>query len=304
MTAPSTALVAALALLVADATIELGFITSMVAYLHGGLPSGTYSVNTPASVRFSDDNASPTYRIQGKPLHVVINQGHTSNGAAGSAIVLIGIVGTIALILRHRAPGNKLGRALYYFWMGLQVPTLLLTLIALAYTFAAVNAHRGQTIDQTVAYNTQPGPYAKDSWTPQNWFAAVLELHLTDPDVRSNLAMHLRIMRGWQYNLIPLFLIQLLETVVAFIDFRAWRGMRNDGLGTNAASTGNEKYYSSNDYNGPHGGVQEEYSGQPLNNNANNANNGYNTQYAPQQPYQDQSYTHQQQPQQQQHSQV
>ncbi|CAK7235718.1 hypothetical protein SCUCBS95973_009361 [Sporothrix curviconia] len=288
MTVPSTALVVALALLVADATIELGFITSMVAYLHAGAPSGTFVVNTPPALQAATADAAPTYLLPGKPVHVVINEGHASNGAAGSALVLIGVVGTVALVLRHRAPGSRWGRALYYVWMlGLQVPTLLLTLVALAYTMSAVRAHRGQTIDQAVAYansnansnanTTQPAPYAVDSWTPQNWFAAVLQLDLADAGLRSNLAMHLRIMRGWQYNLIALFVVQLLETVVAFVDFRAWREMRASGgrssHGSSAVPTGNEKYYSGNGDNGS-GGIS----------------GGYHAQYAPQQQQQQQHY--------------
>ncbi|CAK7201624.1 hypothetical protein SEUCBS139899_004333 [Sporothrix eucalyptigena] len=295
MAAPSTALVAALALLVADATIELGFITSMVAYLHAGTPSGTLVINTPAGV-----GSSPTYLLKGKPLHVVINQGHTSNGAAGSAIVLIGIIGTLALLLRAKAPANRLGRGLYYFWMGLQIPTLLLTITALAYTFSAVHAHRGQVIDQAVAYKTQPGPYALDSWTPQNWFPAVLELDLADASVRSDLAKHLRIMRGWQFNLIPLFLLQLAETILAFVDFRIWRANRDTYTAGGSAPTASEKYYSNGDYNGPQGGVQE-YNGAP--NNYSNNNGEYAPQYA-QQPYQEQAYQQQQQQQQQQYAQA
>ncbi|CAK7242007.1 MAG: hypothetical protein STHCBS139747_003481 [Sporothrix thermara] len=300
MTAPSTALVATLALLVADATIELGFITSMVDYLHAGAPSGTFVVNTPPEVLSQPAlDAAPTYLLQGKPLHVFINQGHTSNGAAGSAIVLIGIVGAIALAARHWAPANRLGRALYYVWMCLQVPTLLLTLSALSYTMAAVRAHSGQTIDQTVAYTTQPGPYALDTWTPQNWFAAVLELDLADAALRSNVAMHLRIMRGWQYNLIPLFIVQLLETAAAIADFCAWlalasnrnvRSVRGGGKSMLQGSAGEKYYPGSTEYGGSgSGGVQEPFMAQPADSGMDpqGADNGYG-QHAPpqqQQPY-------------------
>ncbi|CAK7271565.1 hypothetical protein SEPCBS119000_004667 [Sporothrix epigloea] len=264
MAIPSAALLVTLTALVADATIQLGFITSMVSYLHGGAPSGIYVVNTPPSL-IASIGASPTYLLNGKPLHVVINQGHTSNGAAGSCVVLMGIIGALVLFLRLHVPKNRVGRVLYYAWMSLQIPTLLLTLVALAYTFSEVHAHRGQTIDQALAYKTQPGPYAADSWTPQNWFAAVLQLDLADAALRSNLAMHLRIMHGWQYNLIPLFLLQLLETLAAFADFRVWRAARRGDRSSNSSSntlhvlTADKKYYPGSAVDSPHSSVQNKF---------------------------------------------
>ncbi|ERS96968.1 uncharacterized protein SPSK_02689 [Sporothrix schenckii 1099-18] len=248
MSAPSVALVVALALLTADGVIELGFITSMVSYLHAGAPSGTLVVNTPPGTA---PGQASTYEIKGKPLGMLVNQGHTSNGAAGSAIVLIGIVGALALYARAKLPGRPLTKFLYGAWMVFQVPTFLLTLSALGYTFAVTNKHRGQTIDQTVAYATQPGPYALDQWTPQNWFAAVLDqLDLADPAVAADLARHLRIMRGWQYNLILLFLVQLAETVLALVDWWAWRQNGGHQGHLQAAGPANEKHYvSQGDYN-------------------------------------------------------
>ncbi|KAL1894906.1 hypothetical protein Sste5346_005593 [Sporothrix stenoceras] len=250
------ALIVSLGLLTGDAVIELAYITSMVAYLHGGAPSGTFVVNTPAT-HVANEGSQPTYEIKGKPLHMLVNQGHTSNGAAGSAIVLIGIVGVLALFARARFPGRRFTRFLYNFWMILQIPCFLLTLSALGYTFAVTNKHRNQIINQNVAYASQPGPYALDQWTPQNWFSAVLsQLDLADADLRSNLAHHLRIMRGWQYNLIPLFLLQLAETVLAIVDWRAWKrtGGHNGGQtgctpSWSANGYNNEKYQGQGDYN-------------------------------------------------------
>lgn len=271
MSAPSTALVVALTLLTIDATFELAFITSMVAYLHGGAPAGTFVINTPAT-HVANANVQPTYELKGKPLHMLVNQGHTSNGAAGSAIVLIGIVGAAALFARARHPGRWFTRFLYNFWMILQIPTFLLTLSALGYTFAVTNKHRHQLINQNVAYASQPGPYELDQWTPQNWFSAMLsQLDFQSPSLRSNLAMHYRIMLGWQYNLIPMFLLQLAETVLAIVDWRAWKqtgGHNNNGHGAGQAAfapsaNGSEKFTNQGDYNG-NGNGQPQF-----------ANNGY-----------------------------
>lgn len=286
MTAPSTGLVVGLALLAADATIELGFVTSMVSYLHAGAPSGAFVVN----------NGPGTYVMAGKPLHMLVDQGHTSNGAAGTALVLIGIVGTLALVGRWRYPGKALTRFLYYFWLVAQVPALLLTLAALAYVFAVTNKHKNQTIDQSVFSGSSTGSsggstvYPLDQWTPQNWFAAVLaQLDLADPNLRSDLTMHLHIMRGWQYNLIPMLLLQIAETALAFMDFMRWRRSGGGALGSsfghgghgaiNRGSHGSSNTYDNgNDYNT----AREKYSGDYNNNNSGivnhgNVNQGYNS---------------------------
>ncbi|EPE08388.1 hypothetical protein F503_01171 [Ophiostoma piceae UAMH 11346] len=218
MTTPSKALIVAIGLLAADATIEMGFVTSMVSWLHSGAPSGSYTVNTPSSI----SSAPPTYKISGLALNMLVDQGHTSNGAAGTALVLIGIVGSLALLARTRFPSSKLGRLLYYIWMGIQIPALFLTIGALGYVFAVTNKHKGQTINQAAAIS-MTGPYDLDQWTPQNWFHAVRQLDLNSSSLRSDINFHYRIMLGWQYNLIPLFLLQLVETAFAFRDFFAWR---------------------------------------------------------------------------------
>ncbi|OAA60392.1 hypothetical protein SPI_05516 [Niveomyces insectorum RCEF 264] len=298
MATPSRPFVAALALLAVDGLIELGFISSMVAYLHAGAPSRAFTVRAPhdnpaaAAAAGVVDN---TYQLQGKPAQFLLNQGHTSNGAAGTAVVLVAAVGSLLLVARRYlvADGRRsslvatTARVLYTIWVALQVPALLLTLGALAYVFAVTRAHAGQTIDQTVAAGLAPGAaYPLDAWTPQNWFAAVLgQLDLAAPaGIRADLARHLRIMRGWQYNLIPLFVVQLAETVLALMDYGRWRQQQqqqqqqrqqwaNGGSGHSA----NEAKYS------PAGGSPVGTYDHSYNNTYGNTYNDPATQYAQQQ---------------------
>jgi len=103
----------------------------------------------------------------------------------------------------------------------------MLTIGALGYVFAVTNAHNGQTIDVAVAKTLRnQAKYPLDTWTPQNWFTAVLKLDLADASVRSDISHHLRIMRGWQYNLIPMFIIQLFATILIVLDFMIRRKAR------------------------------------------------------------------------------
>ncbi|KAH8907642.1 hypothetical protein BR93DRAFT_926665 [Coniochaeta sp. PMI_546] len=207
----SIALKAAIGVLMVDSIIELAFISSMVAWLHR-TASGSFPVIA--------QNGS-TFDLRGEPLHLLVDQGHTSNGAAGTAFVLIGIGGIISLWLRNRA--GKFGHGLYYFWVVCNILALMLTIGALGYVFSITNKHRGQVIDLGLAERLKGTKYPLNEWTPQNWFSAFLDLDIADDSVRSDITSHYRVMRGWQYNLIPLFLVQLVETILAVMDCLRWR---------------------------------------------------------------------------------
>ncbi|KAI8626028.1 hypothetical protein F5Y19DRAFT_479107 [Xylariaceae sp. FL1651] len=210
-----TALKVSIGLLMVDSVIELSFISSMVAWLN----------RTVSQIVFHFDVNGSTHSLSGLPLNLLVDQGHTSNGAAGTAFVVIGLGGILSLWLRslsQRRSGGlaTFGRYLYYTWLSFNIPALLLTIGALGYVFAVTNAREGQSISTSLAVNLNGSPYSQDSWTPQNWFSAVLRLDLTDR--REEIQSHLTVIRGWQYNLIPMFLIQLLETALAFADYIGW----------------------------------------------------------------------------------
>ncbi|KAB5546941.1 hypothetical protein GE09DRAFT_1190823 [Coniochaeta sp. 2T2.1] len=214
MFSTSIALKVAIGVLMVDAILELAFISSMVAWLHS-TASGSWRVY------YSTMPDPVTFNFRGEPQHLLVDQGHTSNGAAGTAFVLIGVGGIISLWLRNRA--GKFGHALYYAWLVFNVLALMLTIGALGYVFSVTNKHRHQSIDLNVARRLGNQKYPIQEWTPQNWFSAYLRLEIVDPAVRKDIANHYRVMKGWQYNLIPLFLVQLAETVLAIWDGLRWR---------------------------------------------------------------------------------
>jgi len=74
----------ALAALMVDAVIEVGFIGTTVHYLHLDRPYDIQGPNGPII-------------LLGKPANMMVNQGHTSNGAAGTALILVGFLGLIIL---------------------------------------------------------------------------------------------------------------------------------------------------------------------------------------------------------------
>ncbi|KAL6859219.1 hypothetical protein J3F83DRAFT_717542 [Trichoderma novae-zelandiae] len=229
------ALCIALGVLMVDAVLELAFITSTVAWLHS-TASGTFAVHFDGS----------TFDLYGEPKHFLVDQGHSSNGAAGTAVVLIGFGGIVTLWLRSRPSvlGPRFTSFLYGAWLVILALGLVLTIASLGYVFSVTNAHKGQTIDVNVASTTGNHKYAVDTWTPQNWFAAMLKLDLADASQRSDVETHLRIMRGWQYNLIPLFLIQLATTVLAGLEYLERRKTRPSAgeYGSVERSSGEQKF--------------------------------------------------------------
>jgi hypothetical protein len=212
----SNAVKAGLALVMLDSILELSFVSATVGWLHGAA-SGTFLVNS----------SSGTYPLKGEPLHLMTDQGHTANAAAGTGFILIGLGGILALSLRNRS--GKFGHGLYYLWLVINVLAFMLTLGALGYVMNVTNAHKGQSIDVDVASGLKGAKYPQNVWTPQNWFSAVLDLDLASESERKDILSHLRIMWGWQYNLIVMVIVQLGTTVLFIMDGLKWRKERKGG---------------------------------------------------------------------------
>lgn len=200
-------------LLMIVSIIELSFISATVAFL-AKRASHTFDVVYNGS----------TMPVSGTPAQILVNQGHTSNGASGTAFVIVGCCGTLAVWLRGRpgyhnkSLGGYFSRGWYRLWLALNVPALLLTLGALAYTFAVTRAHQGQRIDLSVAQGLDGGAYPLQEWTPQNWFDALLKLDLASGTDRDDIDSHYKIARGWEFNLIPFFIVQLVQTALALLE--------------------------------------------------------------------------------------
>ncbi|ROV97997.1 hypothetical protein VMCG_07026 [Cytospora schulzeri] len=224
-------------LLMVVSIIELSFISATVAFLAKR-----------ASHTFDVVYHGTTFPVSGTPAKILVDQGHTSNGASGTAFVIVGCCGTLALWLRGRpgyhnkSIGGYFSKGWYRLWLVLNVPALLLTLGALAYTFAVTRSHEGQRIDLDVAQGFDGAAYPLQEWTPQNWFNALLKLDLASGSDRDDIDSHYKIARGWEYNLIPFFIVQLVQTALALLeamrlrkaDRQAGRGGAEKGAGQEA----------------------------------------------------------------------
>ncbi|KAK4162282.1 hypothetical protein QBC43DRAFT_215770 [Cladorrhinum sp. PSN259] len=210
-----------LALLSIDAAISLALVSSMVAFLHG-YGSGPFEIRNPGGSNIL---------LAGHPANLITNQGHTTNGAGGTALILVGVGGIIALLLERRAR-NRFARSspVFYIWAVIVVLSCLLSLAALVYTFVETSITDNQSINLAVAQaNQAPTRYPLDRWTPENWYMAVLDLSLVDPRDRSGITTNLRLMRGWRWNTIPLFVLGLVLAILVIVEVVRGRKVRREG---------------------------------------------------------------------------
>ncbi|KAI2628188.1 hypothetical protein GGS21DRAFT_246328 [Xylaria nigripes] len=201
-------------LLTIDSIIQMSFASSIVAWLNNTVRRRFF--------RFRVDESK--YHLSGLPRRFILGQVYTSNGAAGTAIVVV-VGGILALWLRKRAQHRtgKLAsssRFFYYCWLSFNLPALLLTSVALGYVVAITKAQAGQTIDVPLAKQLNGSTYTQGIWTPQSWLFAVLGLDLLRD--REQIQHHLSVIQWWQYNLILMFILHVGETLLAFRDYSRW----------------------------------------------------------------------------------
>ncbi|KAK4157466.1 hypothetical protein C8A00DRAFT_29615 [Chaetomidium leptoderma] len=205
-------------LLAIDGAITLGLVSSMVAFLHSS-GRGPFPVAPPGG--------SP-FLLTGEPANLVVNQGHTTNAAGGTALILVGFGGIIALWLerRERKKWDRTSPA-FYAWAVIVLLSWLLTLVALIYTFVETSMTGGQVIDLGVAEaNPPPAKYPNDRWTPENWYAAVLGLPLASDNLRRLIGGKLAAMRAWRWNLIALFILGFVLLLLVVLEL--WRLRRRN----------------------------------------------------------------------------
>lgn len=181
---------------------EVGLVSSMVGFLYDQRHhvSG-YQINWP-------DN---TVLLRTMPEHLWVDQGHTTNGAAGYGFV-IGIFGLVVAWMQQRRDRKGSSWLFLALTIGLLLSTIL-TLAALIFTFVVTN----QTDDQPILESlVRPGvKYSDGKWTPENWYKSLLDLPLDASVDTSSIRYHMHLMEAWRWMLVPLFIIDNLTFAVA-----------------------------------------------------------------------------------------
>ena len=103
----------------------------------------------------------------------------------------------------------------------------LLAFAALIYTFVETSQTDCQFIDLGVAAeNPFPARYPDGRWTPENWYAAVLDLLLMNEEDRRVISGNLSYMETWRWTLIALFILGLVLMVLVVLELLR---IRRDG---------------------------------------------------------------------------
>lgn len=225
-------------LLICSSLIEVGLISTTLGWLRGTASAGFHFYDG-----VSPDSAM--YTLSGEPANFLMTQVYVALAdAGGAAFLLVGAGGFLALWARRRHlrlyhrhsyhlrhTSSLKSRTLlhcYYAWIGLQIPLLLFTAATMGYVFNVTAARQGQGIRIEAAMQASSNggaePYPLDTWTPQSWFPAVLDLDLVES--RGDVRAAVSIMDGWYWNLCPMLVIQLVVAILAMLELVQWRRSR------------------------------------------------------------------------------
>jgi hypothetical protein len=110
------------AILFAFAITELGLVSSMVAFLHiQKTDVGQYSVLFPP---YSTNDNSDTFILDALPPNLWLDQGHTTNGAAGWAFA-VSVAGIAAVLsMRYLSLQTLSHRVCHLHSLGLSAPVM------------------------------------------------------------------------------------------------------------------------------------------------------------------------------------
>ncbi|RWA06953.1 hypothetical protein EKO27_g8153 [Xylaria grammica] len=183
-----------LVMLIVNSVLEIGFASASAIWLRG-LQHRVFHFFAYGS----------RHHLAGLPASFIVNHVNTSIAAAVSGLMM-GAWGLVALWMRNLTQYRtgafaKYSRYGYYLWVSANVPSLVLTVVAIIYVFTVSKVKTGHRIDTQLAVELNGAPYTRDTWTPQTWLAAVLKLKLLRD--REDISDQLKLMEGWQFNNIP-----------------------------------------------------------------------------------------------------
>ncbi|KAH8697855.1 hypothetical protein BGW36DRAFT_450608 [Talaromyces proteolyticus] len=159
------------ALLLIFSTIQLSLVSQMVTFLH--------IQKTQVMTYQALNSDSPGFKIHVLPEKLSLNQGHTTNGAAGYGLVL----SITFLVITFFLQGNRKNQPILLIMTLLLGLLVLFVLSAFIYVFAVTYMTSENRINTRIAESINGAAYPIDSWTPETWYRALLLLPLTGVDL-------------------------------------------------------------------------------------------------------------------------
>lgn len=194
-----------MALLMVSAILEMAFASATVQWL---ISITAEQRQYPISFYHNDDIIS---YLPAVPMRLDTIPGHVSNAIGGTNLVLVGFLGIIALVLRSRKTfqTSRLSKTWYHIWILLLTISALFTSVGLIYVYTSITAYTDPSIDGSglISSDDQYRPYPYDNWTLLSWFSAVANSRFRNASDENDVVRHLQLIKGWIFNIIPLFLL-------------------------------------------------------------------------------------------------
>ena len=222
-------LLASNALLSALSIVNLGLISSVVAWLLAQKHNvHSYRIDWPAN----------TVELNVEPENLWVDQTYESIGVAAYGF-LLGIFGMITAWRLKKAARVCTDQKPLYLWnqllmycqplrsltalAALQLLAILFTSTALIFVFVATYQTNGDSVREPVASNTVGINYPEFEWTPETWMKAMLDLPLADGAKRDEIDSRVIAMVAWRWMLVPIFIV---DCVAFGFTMMAWMKQR------------------------------------------------------------------------------
>ncbi|KAH8904651.1 hypothetical protein BR93DRAFT_970588 [Coniochaeta sp. PMI_546] len=217
MTLTHTFLKIALGLVWFDGVLELALAESCLWWIHDGA-AGPYHVSNPSG--------GGTFTMTSQPQHMLFELTRAAS-AAGILAFVVATAGIVALQLRKSRFRERTWAAVWYrAWPYVSGVFAMYTLAVTIALNVLTNMHDHQMINVSVSADLGEGvKYPLDSWTLPNFYAAVKMLLEGTPDQTgtvNTINAHLRTMLGWRWNLVPLVVLQVVLSILTWLEFRQW----------------------------------------------------------------------------------
>ncbi|CRG86578.1 hypothetical protein PISL3812_03588 [Talaromyces islandicus] len=196
------------------ATIQLALVSRMVAFLQ--------IQKTQVKTYQALGSDSLGFKIHVLPEKLSLNQGHTTNGAAGYGLVL-----SIALLVITFSFRNDRNHKRKLLMMTILLVLLVLFILsAFIYVFAVTYLTSENRINTRYAQSMDGAPYPIDNWTPETWYKALLLLPIENVDLTGAYQE----MVAWRWWIFPYLMVSILAsgwTAIVWLREEAPTRLRN-----------------------------------------------------------------------------
>jgi hypothetical protein len=114
----------------------------------------------------------------------------------------------------------------------------MFSLSAFIFVFVVTYQTTGQHIREPIALNSVGTNYPYQTWTPETWFQAVLDLPLADGAQHAQIKSRVSSMVAWRWMLLPLLFVYMTALYVTVV---TWSRQRRNVVARTSSADSVEK---------------------------------------------------------------